>query len=134
MPDEVLTIKLTAREVELLMNCIGTNIETIKRRHNPMDGMVAELIEELFELETDLREGVNRQGDGWDVPDDPDLEGHTFTIAEDDMIQRGMDARQQAKLNSRAAERRNFNLKRQDSRRSRTQTHDVWDANDPKNW
>mgnify|MGYP003633095438 CR=1 FL=1 len=82
MPDEVLTIKLTAREVELLMNCIGTNIETIKRRHNPMDGMVAELIEELFELETDLREGVNRQGDGWDVPDDPDLEGHTFTIAE----------------------------------------------------
>jgi|TARA_R110000824_G_scaffold122761_1_gene280209 hypothetical protein len=134
MPDEVLTIKLTAREVELLMNCIGTNIETIKRRHNPMDGMVAELIEELFELETDLREGVNRQGDGWDVPDDPDLEGHTFTIAEDDMIQRGMDARQQAKLNSRAAERRNFNLKRQDSRLSRTQTHDVWDANDPKNW
>ena len=50
------------------------------------------------------------------------------------MIQRGMDARQQAKLNSRAAERRNFNLKRQDSRLSRTQTHDVWDANDPKNW
>ena len=160
-----MNIDLTDREIELLMGCIGTNIETIRRRHDPADPMVAELIEELFELETDLREALHRKGDGWGDPDDTDLlmdpvdfaakhdtdlvicdaeinaginrEGEVFVVAEDDFIQRGMDAREQAKAkaNSRAAERRALNFAgRDDGERSETQKVDVWDANDPKNW
>ena len=99
MSDKVLTINLTEREIDLLHECISTNMETVKRRHD----------------------------DGWGVPT-------TFMVAEDDFVKRGMDAREQAKMHSRAAARRNFNLKVRDERLSKTQTHDVWDANDPKNW
>ena len=126
MTDEVLTIMLTEREIDLLHQCLSTNIETVKRRH-PMTGSTADLIQELGELSDDLLEQLHRRdGDSW--------EGKTFTIAEDDMIRRGMDAREQSKMHSQAADRRNFNMKRRDSRLSKTQTHDVWDDNDPKNW
>jgi hypothetical protein len=126
MTDEVLTINLTEREIDLLHQCISTNIETVKRRHD-VTGSTADLIQELGELSDDLLEQLHRRhGDS--------LEGKTFTLAEDDMIQRGMDAREQSKMHSRAADRRNFNMKRRDPRLSKTQTHDVWDDNDPKNW
>jgi len=125
MSDEVLTIKLTEREVDLLHQCISTNMETVKRRHD-VTGSTADLLQELGELSDDLLEQLHRRNDDW--------EGRTFVLAEDEMIQRGMDAREQAKMHSRAADRRNFNMKRRDSRLSKTQTHDVWDANDPKNW
>mgnify|MGYP001163769349 FL=1 len=125
MSDEVLTIKLTERELDLIHQCISTNMETVKRRHD-VTGSTADLLQELGELSDDLLEQLHRRADDW--------EGRTFVIAEDDMIQRGMDAREQAKMHSRAADRRNFNMKRRDSRLSKTQTHDVWDANDPKNW
>ena len=126
MSDEVLTIKITERELDLIHQCISTNMETVKRRHD-VTGSTADLIQELGELSDDLLEQLHRR-------DEMPLEGRTFAIAEDDMIQRGMDAREQAKMHSRAADRRNFNMKRRDSRLSKTQTHDVWDANDPKNW
>jgi hypothetical protein len=125
MSDEVLTIMLTEREIDLLHQCISTNMETVKRRHE-VTGSTADLLQELGELSDDLLEQLHRHDDSW--------EGRTFTIAEDDMIQRGMDAREQAKMHSRAADRRNFNLKGRDPRLSKTQTHDVWDDNDPKNW
>jgi hypothetical protein len=125
MSDEVLTIKLTEREIDLLHQCISTNMETVKRRHD-VTGSTADLLQELGELSDDLLEQLHRRNDDW--------EGRTFVLAEDEMIQRGMDAREQAKMHSRAADRRNFNMKRRDSRLSKTQTHDVWDANDPKNW
>ena len=125
MSDEVLTIKLTERELDLIHQCISTNMETVKRRHD-VTGSTADLLQELGELSDDLFEQLHRRNDDW--------EGRTFVLAEDDMIQRGMDAREQAKMHSRAADRRNFNMKRRDSRLSKTQTHDVWDANDPKNW
>ncbi len=125
MSDEVLTIKLTERELDLIHECISTNMETVKRRHD-VTGSTADLLQELGELSDDLLEQLHRRDDDW--------EGRTFVIAEDDMIQRGMDAREQAKMHSRAASRRNFNLKVRDKRLSKTQTHDVWDANDPRNW
>ena len=125
MSDEVLTIKLTEREIDLLHECISTNMETVKRRHD-VTGSTADLLQELGELSDDLLEQLHRRDDDW--------EGRTFVLAEDDMIQRGMDAREQAKMHSRAASRRNFNLKVKDKRLSKTQTHDVWDANDPRNW
>jgi hypothetical protein len=125
MTDEVLTIKLTEREIDLLHQCISTNMETVKRRHD-VTGSTADLLQELGELSDDLLEQLHRRDDS--------LEGKTFTVAEDDMIQRGMDAREKMKATSRAADRRNFNMKRRDPRLSKTQTHDVWDDNDPKNW
>ena len=125
MSDEVLTIKLTERELDLIHECISTNMETVKRRHD-VTGSTADLLQELGELSDDLLEQLHRRNDDW--------QGRTFVLAEDDMIQRGMDAREQAKMHSRAASRRNFNLKVKDKRLSKTQTHDVWDANDPRNW
>ena len=97
MSDEVLTIKLTEREIDLIHECISTNMETVKRRHD-VTGSTADLLQELGELSDDLFEQLHRRDDSW--------EGKTFTIAEDDMIQRGMEAREQAKMHSRAAERR----------------------------
>jgi len=126
MSDEVLTIKLTEREIDLIHECISTNMETVKRRHD-VTGSTADLLQELGELSDDLLEQLHRHDDGWGAPT-------TFMVAEDDFIKRGMDAKEQAKMNSRAASRRNFNLKVQDKRLSKTQTHDVWDATDPRNW
>ena len=120
-------IDMTDREIELLMGCVGTNIETVKRRHDLADPMIAELIEELFELETDLREALHRQGDGWGI--DAEIN------AETQMFNAGVDAREQVKATSRAAGRRALNFAgRDDSERSEMQDVDVWDANDPSNW
>jgi hypothetical protein len=125
MSDEVLTIKITERELDLIHQCISTNMETVKRRHE-VTGSTADLLQELGELSDDLLEQLHRRDDDW--------EGRTFVLAEDDMIQRGMDAREQAKMHSQAAGRRNFNLKAKNKKLSKAQTHDVWDANDPRNW
>ncbi len=125
MSDEVLTIKLTAREIDLIHQCIGTNMETVKRRHDTDDPMIGELLAELGELSDDLLEQRFR-------PDD--LNGRTFQVAEDDFIDAGIQARETMKASSRAAERRNFNLKGPDRKLSKTQMHDLWNPNDPKNW
>ena len=166
MSDEVLTIKLTAREVDLIHQCISTNIETVKRRHDPADPMIADLIAELGELSDDLLEQRFR-------PEDPDLfmdpvdfaakhdtepteivEREWQLSAEAQMIQAGIDARENMKASSRATERRaakfvpagsvgstkadreNFNLNGPDRKLSKSQTHDVWEkpSNDPADW
>ena len=125
-----MNIDLTDREIELLMGALGTNIETIKRRHNPADAMIADLINELFELETDLREALHRQDDGWSDPDDPDLlmdpvdfaakhdtDPNQIVIcdaeinAETRFFNAGVEGREKMKATSRAAERRARALK-----------------------
>ena len=131
MSEDLKTLNLTQREIDLVLECIGTNIETVKRRH-PMTGSTADLIQELGEMDMDIREQAFRD-DGWNT------EPTTFLVAEDDFIKQGMDAAEKAKTNkaaavSRAQDRRNFNMKRGDRRLSKMQTHDVWDANDPRNW
>jgi hypothetical protein len=141
MSDEVLTIKLTAREIDLLHQCISTNIETVKRRHD-VTGSTADLIQELGELSDDLLEQRFR-------PEDPDLfmDPVDFAVrhdtdpsdlvicdAETRMFNAGGEAREKMKATSRAADRRNFNLKGPDKKLSAQQQHDVWDANDPRNW
>jgi len=160
VPDDLTTIKLTEREIDLLHQCISTNIETVKRRH-PMTGSTADLIQELGELSDDLLEQKDRADDPeWSDPDDPDLlmdpvdfaakhdrEGKIFMVAEDDFIQRGMNAREQAKANSRAAERRALKFSPpgplgakgdkpapQPKDRTETQKVDLWDDSDPRNW
>ena len=116
-------IELTEREVDLVLQCIGTNIETVKRRH-PMTGSTADLIQELAEMDMDIREQTFRD-DGWDA------ETASFPVAGDDFIQRGMDAAEQAKLNriagsSRAQDRRNARMMRD------TVTANI--SNDPVDW
>ena len=148
-----MNIDLTDREIELLMGCIGTNIETIRRRHDPTDPMVAELIEELFELETDMREALHRKGDGWGDPDDADLlmDPVDFAAKHDtDPISIVIcDAEINAETaTSRAAERRALKFSPpgegakasrpapKTRERSEVQDHDVWakPANDPADW
>ena len=74
MSDEVLTIKLTNREIDLLHQCISTNIQTVRRRHDPRDPMISELLAELGELSDDLLEQKDRADDPeWSDPDAPDL-------------------------------------------------------------
>jgi len=128
MTDEVLTIMLTEREIDLLHQCLSTNIETVKRRHD-VTGSTADLIQELGELSDDLLEQIHRRDDGWGIDAEISAETQMFTA--------GVEAREKLKATamSRAQDRRTFNVKRnRDSRRSETQTHDVWDDNDPKNW
>ena len=146
-----MNIDLTDREIHLLMGCIGTNIETIKRRHDPTDPMIAELIEELFELETDLREALHRQNDGWGAPDDPDLLVDPVDFAAKHDIEPDQIVICDAEINaetatSRAADRRALKFSPpgqgakgnkpapQPKDRSEMQDVDVWDANDPRNW
>ena len=158
MSDEVLNIKLTTREIDLLHQCISTNMETIKRRHDPQDCMIAELLTELGELSDDLLEQRFNPEDP-DLFTDPvdfaakhdidDLTGRTFTVAKDDFIRdaeinaenqmfnAGVEAREKMKATSRAAERRALNFAASSGdERSEVQECDVWvaPANDPADW
>ena len=138
-----MNFNLTDREIELLMGCIGTNIETIKRRHDPTDPMVAELIEELFELETDMREALHRKGDGWGDPEDPDL----FMDPVDFAAKHDTDPISivicDAEINAETALKfvppgplgaKANRPAPEPKERSEMQDVDVWDANDPRNW
>ena len=93
MNDDVLKILLTESDVNLVMNALtffASEFDT------DGDGFTGAL-----ELHDDLLEQVARHDDPeWDL--NP---GDSFMLAEDDMIQRGMEAREQAKMHSRAAER-----------------------------
>tara|TARA_Y100000310_G_scaffold245212_1_gene250158 strand:- start:209 stop:652 length:444 start_codon:yes stop_codon:yes gene_type:complete len=145
-------IDLTDREIELMMMCVGTNIETIKQRHT-VEGAVAELIEELFELETDLREALHRQNDGWGDADDPDLLMDPVDFAAKHDIEPDQIVICDAEINaetatSRAADRRALKFSPpgqgakastpapQPKDRSEVQDIDVWEkpANDPVDW
>ena len=129
MPDDLKTVMLTEREVDLVLQCIFSQIETVKRRH-PMTGSTADLIQELAEMDMDIREQAFRGSDGFGGSDDaehPDLlmDPVEFAVKHD----------AEKKATSRAQDRRTFNTQRhRDSRRSETQTHDVWDDCDPRNW
>ncbi len=142
MIGDLKTLKLTEREIDLVLECIGTNIETVKRRH-PMTGSTADLIQELAEMDMDIREQAFRGDDGFSGSNDaehPDLlmDPIEFAVkhdAETQMFNAGVEAREQKKATSRAQDRRTFNTQRhRDSRRSETQSHDVWDDSDPRNW
>jgi len=144
-------------KIELSETEIIHIMDSLRERINDLRGEAgrcgfeesADLADELEELEHDLFEASARPGE-WNDPEDPDLfmdpvdfqakhdpaENHTFTATEQSFIQAGTDARERVKASSRAAERRalNFSGQPQDRKLSKTQTHDVWDANDPKNW
>ena len=126
MPDEVLNIRVTETELDLIMELL----------HEAGFDRVDDNGQPAIELCHDLMEQSGVSVDELDATDlDGDLAGRTFEIAEDHFIDAGIQAREQAKASSRAAERRALNFSARDDRpRSETQQVDVWDANDPKNW
>jgi hypothetical protein len=147
----MIVMDLTDREIELLMAALGAHIGTLEQHPNAKTPQLAELITELFELETDLREALHRQDDGWGDPDDPDLlmdpvdfaakhdtgVNHDRHIAETQMFNAGVEAREKMKATSRAAGRRALKFSSgEDGERSETQKVDVWakPPNDPVDW
>ena len=84
---DILNIRVTQRELDLIMDLLHeAGLRT------DADGQPA------IELCHDLME---QSGGVVDDLEPTDLEGRTFTVAEDDFIKMGTDAREQAKLNSR---------------------------------
>ena len=128
MNDEFLNIKLTESEINLitlLLEQAGT--------------MQDENGQPAFELLHDIMEQTARHDDpDWDL-EPTDLDGRTFSVAEDDFIDHGIRAREQAKATSTAAGRRimrfgEFTVDASDER-SDQQNVDVWERpNDPTKW
>ena len=92
-----------------------------------------------FELLHDLMEQQARPGDWTEDLEPTEIAEEMFELsAEAQMIQAGIDAREQVKASSRAVERRalNFSAARDDGDLSETQKHDLWSkpSNDPADW
>ena len=119
-----LNIRVTERELELIMDLLHEAGDRVDA-----DGQPA------FELLHDLME---QSGDAVEDLDPTDLNGRTFTIAENDFIDAGIQAREQAKATSMAADRRTMRFTRSDTderEASEVQRHDLWDRpNDPTKW
>jgi len=132
MNDEVLTIKLTEAEVNMIMDALHVIARTGGDTHGHD-------IAELRDLEHDLMEQVARHDDpDWNIDTDPtDLTGRTFRVAEEDFIQTGIEAREELKRQraqtfgefevggSKAADRRNERMMKGTARPI---------ANDPVDW
>lgn len=128
MTDEVLNIKVTEAELNLIMDLLHeAGIDRLDA-----DGQPA------IEICHDLMEQSAALLDGWSEPEvtEGDLIGDEWSLsAEAMMIQAGISGRENQKQTSQAAERRALNFSARDDRpRSETQQVDLWDANDPKNW
>ena len=133
MNDQVLKILLTESNVNLIMNALTFFASEFD---NDGDGFTGAL-----ELHDDLLEQVARHDDpDWLIDTEPTeiAEGSTFTIAENDFIDAGIQAREQAKATSMAADRRTMRFTRSDTderEASEVQRHDLWDRpNDPTKW
>ena len=126
MNDELLNILLTESEVNMVMDLLLDSNN---------------LSPETQDLAHDLMEQVARQDDpDWVIDREPTeiAEGSTFTVAEDDFINAGIQAREQAKATSMAASRRTMRFTRSDTDErepSEQQRVDIWDRpNDPLKW
>ena len=133
MNDELLNITLTESEVNMIMDALNGAIMPTP---------------ESQELMHDLFEQVARHDDpDWNIDTEPtDIdEGFSFTVAEDDFVDAGIQAREQMKASSRAAERREATFKfgkftikdpsDDTTEASELQSHDVWSRpNDPLKW
>ena len=133
MNDQVLKILLTESDVNLIMNALTFFASEFD---NDGDGFTGAL-----ELHDDLLEQVARHDDpDWVIDREPTeiTEGSTFTVAEDDFINAGIQAREQAKATSMAASRRTMRFTRSDTDErepSEQQRVDIWDRpNDPLKW
>jgi len=120
MNDELLNIKLTESEVNMIMDALNGAIMPTP---------------ESQDLMHDLLEQVARHDDpDWVIDREPTEieEGFSFSVSEDDFIDAGIRAREQAKANSRAATRRNARLKFGEFE---VDDDSIWNrSNDPTKW
>jgi len=119
---DILNIRVTERELELIMDLLHEAGERPDADGNP-----------AIEICHDLMEQSGRWAEPTEI-----AEGSTFTIAEDDFINAGIQAREQAKATSMAADRRTMRFTRSDTDErepSEQQRVDIWDRpNDPLKW
>jgi len=129
-------IELTETEIIHIMDSLRDRINDLRGEAAQWGAAeTADLANELEELEHDLFEASARPRDWTEDLEPTEIGEELFELnAEAQMIQAGIDAREQVKASSRAADRRNFNLKGPDRKLSKTQMHDLWNPNDPKNW
>ena len=134
-------IELTETEIVHIMDALRERINDLRETNAiHLDAEAADLAHELEELEHDLFEASARPGD-WTEDLEPTeiAEGRTFTVAEDDFIDAGVQAREQAKITSMAASRRTMRFGEftveSNGDRSEQQRVDIWDRpNDPTKW
>ena len=121
---DILNIRVTERELDLIMDLLHEAGERPDADGNP-----------AIEICHDLMEQSGR----WAEIEPTEIaEGSSFTVAEDDFISAGIEAREQVKASSMAADRRTqrfgeFEVK-PDRQLSETQRFDLWDDRDPENW
>ncbi len=120
MNDELLNIRLTESEVNMIMDALNGAIMPTP---------------ESQDLMHDLLEQVARHDDpDWVIDREPTEieEGFSFSVSEDDFIDAGIRAREQAKASSRAATRRNARLKFGEFE---VDDDSIWNrSNDPTKW
>ena len=122
---DILNIRVTESELDLIMDLLheaGSRTDA--------DGQPA------IEICHDLME---QSGGAVDELEPTDLDGRTFSVAENDFIDHGIRAREMQKHTSMAANRRTmrfgeFTVDSEEKPRSEIKDVDLWDANDPKNW
>ena len=93
----MLNIQLDEEEVIAILDAVGNQIadleDTIKWMGDDEEvPVLRDRVQFLSELDMDIREQAFRGDDG--------MVGRTFSVAEDDFIKMGANAREQAKLNS----------------------------------
>jgi len=124
---DFINIRVTEADCDLIMNAL----DLFARAHDGDTG--------ALELHDDIFEQVHRRDDPeWR---DPIGEGFSFSVAENDFIDAGIRAREQAKASSRAATRRakrfgEFEVGPESREPSEIQKHDLWEkpSNDPADW
>ena len=123
---DILNIRVTERELDLIMDLLHEAGERPDADGNP-----------AIEICHDLMEQSGR----WAEIEPTEIaEGSSFTVAEDHFIDAGIEAREQVKASSMAADRRaqrfgEFEVKPEAREPSEVQRHDLWDRpNDPTKW
>ena len=115
---DILNIRVTERELDLIMDLLHEAGERSDADGNP----AVEICHDLME-----------QSGRWAEIEPTEIaEGSSFTVAEDHFIDAGIQAREQVKASSMAADRRaqrfgEFEVKPEGREPSEVQRHDLWD-------
>ena len=122
---DILNIRVTKRELDLIMDLLHE-----AGNRTDADGQPAiEICHDLMEQSGDVVD---------DLEPTEIAEGSSFTVAEDHFIDAGIEAREQAKATSMAADRRTMrfsNTSADDDTTSEVKSHDLWARpNDPLKW
>ena len=130
MPDIILNIKLTETEIIHIMDALDARIEDLGDTLTfGDDPMIQDQIGEMRDLAADLFEAISRKDDDWN-----DRANDAVPEAAAEFIQAGIDAREQVKGTSRAAQRRQEQTERMMKGTATPTDSDTWPLNDPVDW